>query len=212
MRSLVAGVEAVLPDGSIHNGLSGLKKDNRGYSLDQLLIGAEGTLGVVTAVALKLVPAIVARAVAWAGVESPAKARSICCAFSSSHAKHRGFRAGADRFAPAGAEACSWNAIAASGTHPWHVLVEATTTKPRIDIAVNWSGCLAQRFSRASSPTPCSRQVKPRRTPSGKSATPFPKPNAPKARLLLTIFRSRSRICRDFIDDAAAEVERAFPV
>ena len=38
MRSLVAGVEAVLPDGSIHNGLSGLKKDNRGYSLDQLLI------------------------------------------------------------------------------------------------------------------------------------------------------------------------------
>src|SRR6476469_9183684 len=43
MRSLVAGVEAVLPDGSVHNGLSGLKKDNRGYSLDQLLIGAEGT-------------------------------------------------------------------------------------------------------------------------------------------------------------------------
>ena len=58
MRSLVAGVEAVLADGSVHNGLSGLKKDNRGYSLDQLLIGAEGTLGVVTAVALRLVPAI----------------------------------------------------------------------------------------------------------------------------------------------------------
>jgi len=68
MRSLVAGVEAVLPDGSVHNGLSGLKKDNRGYSLDQLLIGAEGTLGVITAVALRLVPAIAARAVAWAGV------------------------------------------------------------------------------------------------------------------------------------------------
>ena len=58
MRALVAGVEAVLPDGSIHSGLSGLKKDNRGYSLDQLLIGAEGTLGVITAVALRLVPAI----------------------------------------------------------------------------------------------------------------------------------------------------------
>src|SRR5512144_2077182 len=65
MRTLVAGVEAVLPDGSIHDGLSGLKKDNRGYSLDQLLIGAEGTLGVVTAVALRLVPAVAARAVAW---------------------------------------------------------------------------------------------------------------------------------------------------
>ena len=49
MRALIAGVEAVLPDGSVHNGLSGLKKDNRGYSIDQLLIGAEGTLGVVTA-------------------------------------------------------------------------------------------------------------------------------------------------------------------
>jgi FAD/FMN-containing dehydrogenase len=61
MRSLVAGVEAVLPDGSIHDGLSGLKKDNRGYSLDQLLIGAEGTLGVVTAVAVHLLkPARVA--------------------------------------------------------------------------------------------------------------------------------------------------------
>src|SRR3954447_24085427 len=70
MRSLVAGVEAVLPDGSIHNGLSGLKKDNRGYSIDQLLIGAEGTLGVITAVAVRLVPAIASRAVAWAGVES----------------------------------------------------------------------------------------------------------------------------------------------
>src|SRR5689334_12520168 len=77
MRSLVAGVEAVLPDGSVHNGLSGLKKDNRGYSIDQLLIGAEGTLGVVTAVALRLVPAVTARAVAWGGVESPQKALEL---------------------------------------------------------------------------------------------------------------------------------------
>src|SRR4051812_40489011 len=65
MRSLVAGVEAVLPDGSVHSGLSGLKKDNRGYSLDQLLIGAEGTLGVVTAVALKLVPAGASAPAGW---------------------------------------------------------------------------------------------------------------------------------------------------
>src|SRR5690348_10434384 len=77
MRSLVAGLEAVLPDGSIHNGLSGLKKDNRGYSIDQLLIGAEGTLGVITAVALRLVPDIAARAVAWAGVESPQRALEL---------------------------------------------------------------------------------------------------------------------------------------
>lgn len=71
MRGLVDGIEAVLPDGAIFNGLVALKKDNRGYDLRQLLIGAEGTLGVVTAASLKLVPAIGSRAVAWAGVASP---------------------------------------------------------------------------------------------------------------------------------------------
>lgn len=71
MRKLVLGLEAVLPDGSIHDGLAALKKDNRGYDLTQLLIGAEGTLGVVTAASLKLVPAIGDRAVGWIGVESP---------------------------------------------------------------------------------------------------------------------------------------------
>lgn len=74
MRSLVQGIEAVLPDGSLFNGLSPLKKDNRGYNLTQLLIGAEGTLGVVTAVSLKLVPAIGSRVVAWAGLASAADA------------------------------------------------------------------------------------------------------------------------------------------
>ena len=71
MRKLVLGLEAVLPDGSIHHGLAVLKKDNRGYDLTQLLVGAEGTLGIVTAASLKLVPAIADHAVGWIGVESP---------------------------------------------------------------------------------------------------------------------------------------------
>jgi FAD/FMN-containing dehydrogenase len=70
MRSLVLGIEAVLPDGSLFEGLTALKKDNRGYDLRQLLIGAEGTLGIVTAASLKLVPAIGERAVAWVGLDS----------------------------------------------------------------------------------------------------------------------------------------------
>lgn len=74
MRSLVAGVEAVLPDGSIHDGLAALKKDNRGYDLTHLLVGAEGTLGVVTAVTLRLVPAVHDRATGWLAVESPTDA------------------------------------------------------------------------------------------------------------------------------------------
>lgn len=77
MRALVEGVEAVLPDGSIYDGLAALKKDNRGYDIKQLLVGAEGTIGIVTAASLRLVPAIADRAVGWIGVESPQNALAL---------------------------------------------------------------------------------------------------------------------------------------
>lgn len=77
MRALVEGIEAVLPDGSIHDGIAALKKDNRGYDLKQLLIGAEGTLGIVTAASLRLAPAIADRAVAWVGIEGPEQALAL---------------------------------------------------------------------------------------------------------------------------------------
>src|SRR3954469_17773364 len=77
MRSLVLGIEAVLPDGSVIEGLKALKKDNRGYDLKQLLVGAEGTLGIVTAASLRLVPAIGERIAAWVGVASPAEAMTL---------------------------------------------------------------------------------------------------------------------------------------
>jgi FAD/FMN-containing dehydrogenase len=70
-RNLVLGLEAVLPNGEVWNGLKRLRKDNTGYDLKQLLIGAEGTLGVVTAAALKLYPVMVSRAVAFIGLGSP---------------------------------------------------------------------------------------------------------------------------------------------
>ena len=56
MRQLVLGLEVVLPDGTIIDNLSGLRKNNTGYDLNQLFIGAEGTLGIVTAATLKLFP------------------------------------------------------------------------------------------------------------------------------------------------------------
>jgi FAD/FMN-containing dehydrogenase len=74
MRALVLGLEAVLPDGSVFEGLSGLRKDNTGYDLSQLLTGAEGTLGVVTAAALRLFPAPRARECAIAGLDDPEQA------------------------------------------------------------------------------------------------------------------------------------------
>lgn len=70
MRDLVLGIEAVLPNGEIFHGLKRLRKDNTGYDLKQLLIGAEGTLGVVTAATLKLFPVMRSRATAMVGLET----------------------------------------------------------------------------------------------------------------------------------------------
>ena len=85
MRALVAGLEAVLPDGHIWRGLDALRKDNRGYDINQLLIGAEGTLGIVTAAALRLAPAIIDRAVAWLGVATPHQALALLRWFEARH-------------------------------------------------------------------------------------------------------------------------------
>ena len=71
MRELVLGLEVVLPDGRVWNGLRGLRKDNTGYDLKQLFIGAEGTLGIISAAVLKLFPQIRARATAWVAVPDP---------------------------------------------------------------------------------------------------------------------------------------------
>ncbi len=70
MRAQVLGLEAVLPNGEIWDGLRRLRKDNTGYDLKQLLIGAEGTLGVITAASLKLYPVMASRAVALVGLRS----------------------------------------------------------------------------------------------------------------------------------------------
>ena len=134
MRALVAGVEAVLPDGSVHNGLSGLKKDNRGYSLDQLLIGAEGTLGVVTAVALRLVPAITGRAVAWTGVDSPARALDLLRFLEARTSSIEGFELVPRDSLDLVLKHVPGTRPPLAGPHPWHALVEATTADPAADI------------------------------------------------------------------------------
>ncbi len=125
MRALVAGIEAVLPDGSVLNQLTGLAKDNSGYDIKQLLIGAEGTLGIVTAAALRLVPAPRHRAVAWAGVPDPHAALALL-------ARLRGLTGGqveSFELVPASGLALVLAELPANraplvGAHPWHVLIE----------------------------------------------------------------------------------------
>ena len=73
-RDLVLGLEVVLPDGRIWHGLRGLRKDNTGYDLKHLFIGAEGTLGIITAAVLKLFPRPQAVATACVAVRDPAAA------------------------------------------------------------------------------------------------------------------------------------------
>jgi FAD/FMN-containing dehydrogenase len=129
MRGLVDGLEAVLPDGTIHDGLMGLKKDNRGYSLDQLLIGAEGTLGIVTAARLKLYPAIHSRAVAWLGIASPQAALDVLRALQSQTGRIEGFEILPQESLQAVLEHVSGTRAPLSGEHPWHALVEATADR-----------------------------------------------------------------------------------
>ena len=70
-REQVLGLEVVLPDGRVWHGLRGLRKDNTGYDLKQLFLGAEGTLGIITAAVLRLFPQPTANATAWIAVDSP---------------------------------------------------------------------------------------------------------------------------------------------
>jgi FAD/FMN-containing dehydrogenase len=80
MRTQVAGLEAVLADGTVVSRLTGLAKDNTGYDLPQLVAGSEGTLAVITRVRLRLVPLLPARAVALVGLESTGAALQLVAA------------------------------------------------------------------------------------------------------------------------------------
>ncbi|WP_242098040.1 FAD-binding oxidoreductase [Sphingomonas sp. CROZ-RG-20F-R02-07] len=134
MRGLVAGVEAVLPDGSVHDGLAALRKDNRGYDLTQLLVGAEGTLGIVTAATLRIVPAVAARAVGWAGVASPHAALALLRRLEARTDALESFELLPEESLRAALAHLSAQPPLA-GRHPWHVLIEATAGEGQGDPA-----------------------------------------------------------------------------
>jgi len=131
MRALVAGIEAVLPDGTIFDGLAALKKDNRGYDLKQLFIGGEGTLGIVTAATLKTVPALVDRCVAWAAVDSTDAAYQLF-RFLNSRTSHslEGFEIIPESCLDSVLQHIPGTRSPLTEAHRWHVLIEIVRDQP----------------------------------------------------------------------------------
>ena len=131
MRDLALGLEVVLPDGRIWDGLRGLRKDNTGYDLKHLFIGSEGTLGIITAAVLKLFPAVRSLTTAWvalpstqAAVELIGQMRSLC-----------GDRlTGFELMSRQSVEFVLLHVAGVSDpfaeVHPWYVLIELSDTQP----------------------------------------------------------------------------------
>jgi FAD/FMN-containing dehydrogenase len=125
-REQVLGLEVVLPDGRVWDGLRGLRKDNTGYDLKQLFLGAEGTLGVITAAVLRLHPLPAASVTAWIAVESPQRAVELLALMR----ERLGERISAfELISRACLEAVLRHAPATRdplpAPHPWYVLVES---------------------------------------------------------------------------------------
>lgn len=146
MRDLVLGLEVVLADGRVMSGLKSLRKDNTGYDVKSLFIGAEGTLGVITAASLKLFPLPADTATALIGVDSPQHALDLLDLLRTA----AGDQVTACELLPQLAVELTVKHIAGVadpqdlGT-PWYVLIELTSPNPRQNLA----GLLSDELQRA---------------------------------------------------------------
>ena len=146
-RNLVLGLEVVLPDGSVWEGLRGLRKDNTGYDMKQMFIGAEGTLGIVTAAVLRLFPRPIARETAWIGIDSPKAGVDLL--------GHMRGRLGetVSAFELIGRPIIELLLAGVPGhedpmseVHPWYVLVEVTSQGPAGSLHAPLADALAAAF------------------------------------------------------------------
>lgn len=127
-RDLVLGLEVVLPDGAIWNGLRTLRKDNTGYDLKQLFIGGEGTLGIITAASLKLFPKPKKLEAAFVGLPDPQAALRL---FTMAKAGAGPVLTGFEIMPRVGVEFCLKHLEGArdplEGEHAWYVLMELSS-------------------------------------------------------------------------------------
>jgi D-lactate dehydrogenase (cytochrome) len=144
-REMALGLEVVLADGRILNGLSKLKKDNTGYDLRNLFIGAEGTLGIITAATLKLFPKPRAVETAFVGLKSPADALKL---LSISQGEAAGALTSFELLADIAVDFSVRHGIdirhPLDARHPWYVLMELSS--PRDDARTTLEAILARGF------------------------------------------------------------------
>jgi FAD/FMN-containing dehydrogenase len=127
-RDLLLGIEAVLPDGQVLNGLKSLRKDNTGYDLKSLLVGSEGTLGVITAATLKLWPKMRSSATALVAIATPADAVRLLEALKA----QAGERLSSFELLPRIAIELTTRHISGvtdplTSVYPWYILCELTS-------------------------------------------------------------------------------------
>ncbi len=133
-RQLVLGLEVVTPQGEIWNGLRALKKDNTGYDLRDLYLGAEGTLGIITRAVLKLWPKPKDVATAWVAVSSPEAAVAL---LSGAHAASEDNVTSCELMGRQGIDLVLQHIPGAADPlaerHDWYVLLEWSSTRARRD-------------------------------------------------------------------------------
>ncbi|MBB3264966.1 FAD/FMN-containing dehydrogenase [Azospirillum sp. OGB3] len=149
MRDMVLGLEVVLPDGSVMNDLKRLRKDNSGYAVRHLFIGAEGTLGIVTAAVLKLFPQPQASATAMAGAGHLDQALELLASVRS----RLGDRVSAYEVMSHSQMQLVLDHIPGctlpfAEPHRWYVLIEAEDSFAAMDLASILEDCLADALER----------------------------------------------------------------
>jgi FAD/FMN-containing dehydrogenase len=130
-RGLVLGLEVVLADGTVWNGLRSVRKDNTGYDLKELFVGSEGTLGVITAASLRLLPPQRDRQTIWLAVSSAERALDLFGRFRSQFgdliSSFELIHSNGVELAVGHLENCR---RPVAGPHPWHVLIELAWALP----------------------------------------------------------------------------------
>jgi FAD/FMN-containing dehydrogenase len=143
MRDLVLGLEVVLADGRVLQALKSLRKDNTGYDVKSLFVGAEGTLGVITAASLKLFPLPADTATALVGVDSPQHALELLAVLRTA----AGDQVTSFELMPRMAVELTVRYVPGvadpkAPDTPWHLLIELTSPNPRQDLAGLLTGAL----------------------------------------------------------------------